>query len=186
MSTQGQEGFVNHPHRRVASVLVPVFRDAETQIRAVFVIRGASGVHGGQLAFPGGKKDLADETLLETAIRESEEEIGLTRSQITVLAELDPHDTLTTGFTVHPFLARITESVDLKPRPGEIEGIVTPLVKAVCDPSVRREEPFWFPTWTEPVMIPCVPVEGGPLLWGLTLRLVDVIFPQLLAGRWPV
>jgi 8-oxo-dGTP pyrophosphatase MutT (NUDIX family) len=186
MSLQGQEDFVNRPHRRVASVLVPVFRDTDTELRAVFVIRGESGVHGGQLAFPGGKKDVEDKTLLETALRESEEEIGLTRAQITVLAELEPQDTQTTGFSVHPFLARITQPFDLTPQPGEIKGIITPLVKAVCDPTVRREESFWFPTWTQPVMIPCVPVEGGPLLWGLTLRLVDVIFPQLLAGRWPV
>jgi 8-oxo-dGTP pyrophosphatase MutT (NUDIX family) len=95
------------PSRTPAAVLVPVFRDADGELRLVLVVRGARGVHGGQLAFPGGKQEPQDDSPLETALREADEEIGLAREDVEFVAGLEPVDTRTTGFRVHPFLARV-------------------------------------------------------------------------------
>ena len=62
--------------RRIAAVLVPVFRDAAGLLRLVLIVRTDRGLHGGQLAAPGGKVDPGDESLLATALRETEEEIS--------------------------------------------------------------------------------------------------------------
>jgi 8-oxo-dGTP pyrophosphatase MutT (NUDIX family) len=62
---------------RIAAVLVPVYRDEDGRLRLVLIVRTDRGLHGGQLALPGGKADADDETLMATALREAEEEIGL-------------------------------------------------------------------------------------------------------------
>jgi 8-oxo-dGTP pyrophosphatase MutT (NUDIX family) len=88
-------------------VLAPVFRDERGELRLVLIVRTDRGHHGGQLAFPGGRVDPRDETLLATALREAEEEIGLAPSLVTVVAELPPVRSGPTTMDVHAFLGRI-------------------------------------------------------------------------------
>ena len=68
-----------------AAVLVPVFRDLTGELHLVMIRRTAGGLHGGQLAFPGGRPESEDGSMLETAIRETQEEIGLGRDRIQIL-----------------------------------------------------------------------------------------------------
>ena len=71
---------------RTAAVLVPVFRDSEGELRIVLVVRADDGgQHGGQLGLPGGKPEPGDTDLLATALREAEEEVGLTRGAVEVM-----------------------------------------------------------------------------------------------------
>lgn len=166
-----------------SAVLVPVFRDGAGDLRVLLVVRGAHGLHGGQLGFPGGKVEPEDGSLLETALREAEEEVGLARSDVEVLAELAAVDSRATGFRVHAFVARVPRDARWRPRAGEIEGVVTARVADVLDPGLRRVADFTVPSRPEPLRAVCVPVETH-LLWGLTLRLLDGVGPRLLAGEW--
>jgi 8-oxo-dGTP pyrophosphatase MutT (NUDIX family) len=166
-------------------VLVPVYRDEADALRVVLVVRGEGGRHGGQLGFPGGKVEEGDGTFLETALRETEEEVGLARPEIEVLAELEPLATRATGYVVHPFLARVPADVVWRPREGEIDAVVTPLVAEVADRTRRRLGRFATPRSPTGIVASCVPVEGHRL-WGLTLRMLDDIAPRLLAGEWAV
>jgi 8-oxo-dGTP pyrophosphatase MutT (NUDIX family) len=168
-----------------SAVLVPLFRDAQEELRLVLVARGPAGVHGGQVSLPGGKKEPADASLLETALRETEEEIGLGRSQVEVLAELAPVDARTTGFRVHPFLARVRAPERWSLAAGEITRVLTPPVRTLADPAARSEAVLSFPSWPEPQRVECIPLDGH-VLWGLTLRLLDAVLPRLLAGEWIV
>lgn len=168
-----------------AAVLVPVFRDADG-LRLVLVARGPAGVHGGQVGLPGGKPEPGDATLLDTALRETEEEIGLARSAIDVLAELEPMDTRATGFRVHPFLARVTVPERWTLASGEIAAVLTPSAQALADPTARGERLLSFPVWPEPRLVDGIALDGGHVLWGLTLRLLDALVPRLLADEWPV
>jgi ADP-ribose pyrophosphatase YjhB (NUDIX family) len=165
-------------------VLVPFFRDAEEALRLVLVARGPGGVHGGQVGLPGGKHEPGDSSLLDTALRETEEEVGLPPSEIEVLAALEPLDTNATGFRVHPFLARVRAPARWSFAAGEITGVLTPLVSMLADPSARREEVLSFPGWPEPRQVECIALEDSRVLWGLTLRLLDVVLPRLAAGEW--
>ena len=76
-------------------------------MRLVLIRRSERGVHGGHLAFPGGKHDPEDASLQETALREAWEELGLDRQLVEVLTELPTVETMTTDFLIYPFLARI-------------------------------------------------------------------------------
>jgi 8-oxo-dGTP pyrophosphatase MutT (NUDIX family) len=165
-------------------VLVPVFRDGEGELRVLLVQRGMHGIHGGQLGLPGGKQEPEDDSLLETALRETQEEIGLARDRIEIVASLPPLDTLTTGFRVHPYLARIWPPRRWRLAAGEITALITPAVRTLADPAVRQERELSFPSWPASLRVDCVLLDEGQILWGLTLRLLDSLVPRLLAGEW--
>jgi 8-oxo-dGTP pyrophosphatase MutT (NUDIX family) len=165
---------------------VPLFRDDEDELRLVLVVRGALGRHGHQLSLPGGKHEPGDASLLETALRETEEEIGLAREEVEVIAVLPPINTRTTGFRVHPYLARILRAGSWRLAQGEISAVITPRVRTLADPSLRRERLVSFPSWPEPRRVPCLELEDGHLLWGPTLRLLEPLLPQLLRGAFAV
>jgi 8-oxo-dGTP pyrophosphatase MutT (NUDIX family) len=168
-----------------AAVLVPLYRDAAGDLRLVLVVRGSGGIHGDQVGLPGGKREPGDASLLETALREAEEEIGLARRRVRVLGALAPLDTRVSGFRVHPFVARIEPPARWRPAAGEITGVVVPRVGALCDPGARSVEPLLLPGWTATRHVDCIRLEDGHLLWGLTLRLLDPLLPRLAAGEFP-
>jgi 8-oxo-dGTP pyrophosphatase MutT (NUDIX family) len=167
-------------------VLLPVFRDAERELRIVLVVRADDGgQHGGQLGLPGGKPEPGDADLLATALREAEEEVGLAPEAVEVVAALEPLATQATGWLVHPFLARVPPGTRWRLQETEIVGILTPTARALADPASRAPLPFssrWFP---EPLLVDGIDVEGH-VLWGMTLRLLDDVLPRLLAGAWDV
>jgi 8-oxo-dGTP pyrophosphatase MutT (NUDIX family) len=166
-----------------ASVLVPVFRDAEGRLRIVLVVRGDHGIHGGQLGLPGGRVEPEDATLVDAALRETEEEIGLSRDHVDVLAELPAIDARYSGFRVHPFLGRIPGDARFQLRADEIVGLLTPFVEELADPEARRELPFVSSAIPDGLLVEGISIEGH-VLWGLTLRLLDPLVPRLLAGEW--
>ena len=75
----------------------------------MLIRRSDVGAHGGHLALPGGMRDPMDRSMLETALRETHEDIGLRRDQIEILAELRPTDTRTTNFRIYPVLGRSSQ-----------------------------------------------------------------------------
>ena len=91
-----------------SAVVIPVHRTSDGELHILMILRNPGGAHGGQIAFPGGKHDPEDETMLDTALRELREEIGLSVPRQDVLAELPMELTRTTGYRVFPYLARIT------------------------------------------------------------------------------
>jgi 8-oxo-dGTP pyrophosphatase MutT (NUDIX family) len=171
---------------RDAAVLVPVFRDADGDLRLAIVIRADDGgLHGGQLGLPGGKPEPGDADLLATALREAHEEVGLAPDAVTVLAALEPFATRSTGWRVHPFLGRIPADTTWRLQETEIVGILTPSVRALADPAARATLPFTSRRFTEPLLVDGIDVDGH-VLWGMTLRLLDDLLPRLLAGEWDV
>ena len=78
--------------------------------------------HAGEISFPGGKLDSDDSDLLDTALRETSEEIGLTISKEQVVGQLEPVITLNSGFKILPFVAIVNEIPPLSPN-REVEKI---------------------------------------------------------------
>ena len=171
---------------RTAAVLLPVFRDAEGELRIVLVVRADDGgQHGGQLGLPGGKPEPGDANLLATALREAEEEVGLSRGAVEVVAELEPLATQATGWLVHPFLGRVPPDTRWRLQETEIVGILTPAAKTLADRASRATLPFSSLRFPEPLLVDGIDVEGH-VLWGMTLRLLDDVLPRLLVGAWDV
>ena len=171
---------------RTAAVLLPVFRDAEGELRIVLVVSADDGgQHGGQLGLPGGKPEPGDADLLATALREAEEEVGLPPEAVEVVAALEPLATQATGWLVHPFLGRVPPDTRWRLQETEIVGILTPAAKTLADRASRATLPFSSLRFPEPLLVDGIDVEGH-VLWGMTLRLLDDVLPRLLVGAWDV
>lgn len=91
--------------------------------------------HAGQIAFPGGKPEPHDRDLLDTALREAEEEVGLPRELVEVVGRLTPVPT-PTGFMIVPFVGRVRADWQPARVSPEVSKILTPSVRALMDPEI--------------------------------------------------
>jgi 8-oxo-dGTP pyrophosphatase MutT (NUDIX family) len=142
-----------------AAVLIPLFeKDGETH---VWLVRRPQSMrsHAGQIAFPGGKNDASDDSSLMTALRETEEELGIARTSVDVLGALDDARTIT-GFTITPWVGWVARDVRVFPNASEVERAMTPPLRTFLTPPSGN--PPWR-GWT---------VEGE-LLWGATAAIVQ-------------
>jgi 8-oxo-dGTP pyrophosphatase MutT (NUDIX family) len=170
---------------RQAGVLVPVHRDSDGALRIVVIRRTEHGIHGGQLAFPGGNRDPGDATLRDTALREAAEEIGLRPERVTLLADLAVIETRTTGYRIAPFLGRIERPPRWRPDPHEVAEIIEPRVADLLEPGVHGAAWERFPSRPQPVKIEFYRV-GPHRLWGASYRILHPLLPRLAAGEWKV
>ena len=104
-----------------AAVLVPLFEDEEEVVRVVITKRpDHMPSHPGQLAFPGGKIDPVDESVLAAALREADEEVGIRAEQVTPLGFLQPVSTNRFDVVVAPVVGRLDGVPRLIPDPAEV------------------------------------------------------------------
>jgi 8-oxo-dGTP pyrophosphatase MutT (NUDIX family) len=158
-----------------SAVLAPLYRDPEGYLRLVFIRRSPHGVHGGQIAFPGGRREPEDADLLATALREAEEEVGLDPRQVEVLTDLPVIETIATGFRVAPFLGRLNGAPPTwRRQETEIEEILEVRLHDLLRPEVHGVEQWQLPGWPEPREIPFYWI-GPHKLWGATYRIVESI-----------
>ena len=169
-----------------SAVLAPLYRDSDGHLRLVFIRRSPFGVHGGQIAFPGGRREPEDPDLLTTALREAEEEIGLDRDLVEVLATLPVIETVATGFRVAPFLGRLQVSPRAwRRQETEIDEILEVPLEDLLHPEAHAVEMWQLPGWPQPREIPFYRI-GPYKLWGATYKIVEPLLPRLLAGEWDV
>jgi 8-oxo-dGTP pyrophosphatase MutT (NUDIX family) len=122
--------------RRKASVLLALRDDA--QQRLVFTVRTHTlQQHAGQVAFPGGRMEPDDADTVATALRESEEEIGLSAAAVTPLGFLDRFETIS-GYCITPVVAMIDAHARLRADPGEVEEIFEVPFAFFLDPANLR------------------------------------------------
>ncbi|MBB1092931.1 CoA pyrophosphatase [Rhodopseudomonas pseudopalustris] len=104
---------------RPAAVLIPVIEHAEPTV--LLTMRAAHlNDHAGQIAFPGGKIDATDNSPLDAALREAEEEIGLDRSYVEPIGYLDVYGT-GFGFRILPTVARVRPGFELTINKSEVD-----------------------------------------------------------------
>lgn len=173
------------PQRRDASVLVPVYRDGAGALRLVLMRRAEGGIHGGQLAFPGGRAEPHDATAWGTALRESEEEIGLARAAVTLLEALPVVETRSTGMRIAPFLGRIVPPAAWTPDPVEVAEVLDVAIADLARPEARGASLETFPGWPAPTRIEFLRI-GDQRLWGASYRIFEPLMARLLAGAWTV
>ena len=168
-----------------AAVLIPVYRTQNGELHIVMILRNPGGVHGGQIGFPGGKHDPGDETMLDTALRETREELGLIVPREDVLAELPTEQTRTTGYRVFPYVARITVPDRWRIAEREIAEIVDVKLNDLTRPGAPKKMIDRFSTWTKAEQVSFYQI-GTYRLWGLSYRILQPVIPRLVAGEWAV
>ena len=168
-----------------AALVIPVYRSSDGELHIVMILRQPGGVHGGQIAFPGGKHDPEDETMLDTAIREVREELGLLIDRADVLAELPIVETRTTGYRVFPYLARIQVPGRWQLAEREIAEIIDVKLNDLLQPDAHAKRIEHFSTWQRPQQVSSYQV-GSHRLWGLSYRILHPVIPRLMEGEWDV
>ena len=168
-----------------AAVLIPVYRSPDGELHIIMILRNPGGVHGGQIAFPGGKHDPEDETMLDTALREVREELGLIVERNDVLAELPMEQTRTTGYRVFPFLARIAVPDRWQIAEREIAEIVDVKLTDLTRRDAHDKMIGRFPTWEKAQQVSFYRI-GEHRLWGLSYRILQPVLARLVAGEWDV
>ena len=124
--------------------------------------------HSGQISFPGGRREDADHSPVDTALRETEEEVGIDRAHIQVIGRLSVHETRT-GYRVMPVIGVIDPPLALCPQPSEVAHIFEVPLDFVLDPANYRLETYkGAPTGRKYRAIP----YGEHYIWGLTARVL--------------
>ena len=153
-----------------AGVLIPmVTRD--NGINLLFTRRTDTVLtHKGQISFPGGQREDSDGKTLETALRESYEEIGLEPSRVTVLGELDDVFTAVSSFVITPVVGLVEGGIDdLVLAPDEVKSLLLAPVSQLLDPAVHTMETRRFEG--QQVRIHYYTI-GDDVIWGATGRIV--------------
>ena len=158
---------------RRAGVLAPLFV-REGRLWIVFTLRTETVEHHrGQISFPGGAQEPGDETLWETALRESQEEIGLTPADAMRLGSLSPIVTVT-DFYVEPFVAAIPQPYVFRPQETEIARVLEVPVSALMDPAVLEKKPF--PGRERPILFYHYREH---VIWGATAAMLEELLESL-------
>jgi 8-oxo-dGTP pyrophosphatase MutT (NUDIX family) len=161
-----------------SAVLAPLYRDPAGSLRLVFIRRSPHGLHGGQIAFPGGRREPQDADLLQTALREAEEEVGLKPHEVKVLTELPVIETVATGFRVAPYLGWLAGAPPTwRRQETEIDEILEVRVQDL-GPESHAVELWRLPGWPEAREVPFYWI-GQYKLWGATYRIVESIHAYL-------
>ena len=162
---------------RRAAVLIPLFKTA-SEYRILFTKRTDTvDAHKGQISFPGGKIEDEDASPLETALREAEEEIGLSRKDVTVLGQMDDARTLSSNYIVHPFVGLIPYPYDFKTSVQEVRELIeVPFQVFLSGDSAGENTPVVY----EGVTYQSLAYDHrGEVIWGATARimrnLVDLV-----------
>lgn len=161
-----------------AAVLVPMFFK-EGEYHLLFTRRNDNlRQHAGQISFPGGRPDPSDKSLLETALREAEEEIGLKAEDITILGELDDMMTAT-QYRITPFVCTIPYPYNFVVNKEEISHLVEVPISIFLKPEIKEIKQF---TILKNNVVDVYYYHIGPEpIWGATARIVrhflEIIIP---------
>ncbi len=173
----------NRPLRQAGVLLLLYLRDNELYVPLI-VRSEYDGPHSGQVALPGGRQENRDPDLWHTAIRETEEEIGLSSQAVLPIGQLTSLYIPNSHYRVTPFLGWQTQSPTFAPDPDEVQQILEIPVRQLQDPACIRRE-----TWQIrglAVDVPFFVIPAYPI-WGATAMILAE-FLSLLAdtpGRTP-
>ena len=173
------------PGYRQAAVLLPLY---ETEVGPHFVLTKRTErvpTHKGQISFPGGGFQSGDGDLLATALRESEEEIGLRRGDVDVVGVLDDTLTAASSHVVRPFVGFVPHPYPFRLASFEIDQLVHLPLRPLLEPNCFREE-----VWDRDGRPHSVFFyeHDGHTVWGLTARIlkqfVEVVGGPLQRDGW--
>ena len=175
-----------HGSGPMASVLVPLCH-VEGELSLLYTLRCLSlTAHAGEVSFPGGKADPGDKDEVHTALRETQEEVGLrTGENVEVLGLLPPVPSRVEGTKVVGVLAYVghLDPDTLTLSPGEVEGVIAASLRNLCRPVFVRQTQFRSTRIRRGYTLP-VFLATEPRVWGLTAILTHMTLTALLPGLY--
>ena len=180
--SQRQKRHIVDASRVSAAVLVPIYCK-QGEYYLLFTKRTQKvKEHKGQISFPGGARE-GEEILVNTALRECAEEIGVMAEEVEILGELDDTLSITSNYIISPFVALIPWPYQFQVNREEIEELIEVPISALLDSSYQRQE-------TEIIegeaVISYFYNYQGRVIWGATARILSQfldIFVNVTGGR---
>jgi 8-oxo-dGTP pyrophosphatase MutT (NUDIX family) len=157
-----------------AAVLIPLYPRGGDLVAVFTERREDLKKHAGEISFPGGRQDHPGEDLRETALREAEEEIGLSPDDVELVGALPPTGTFVTGYKVHPFVGMIEPGHAWTPQEAEVARILELSLPDLArgfesKRLLRKGVPIKTPTYT----------VDDHLVWGATARILQSLLERL-------
>lgn len=161
-----------------ASVLIPIVQ-RPAELTVLFTRRTAHlKSHSGQVSFPGGRAEASDVSPVATALRETQEEIGLDARSIEVLGSLGEYRTRT-GYRVSPIVALVAPPLELRLDPREVEEVFEVPLSFLLDPVNHQRRTRVFQG--RAVRFTAMPY-GRHYIWGATAAMLVNLYRDFLAG----
>jgi nudix motif 8 len=168
--------------RKKAAVLIPLCL-VKGELSLLYTLRRADlKRHRGQVSFPGGIQDPTDKDLEETALRETEEELGISRNQVDLWGS--GSIVIGTEFSVLPVLGSLgsIELENLQPNPDEVESVFAITLQHFCEPQNCRytqfrtgpDKGYVLPTYT----------NAKHRVWGITALMTHIVLTSLIPQHY--
>ncbi|MFT6845458.1 MAG: 8-oxo-dGTP pyrophosphatase MutT (NUDIX family) [Flavobacteriales bacterium] len=129
------------------------------------------GVHSDQIAFPGGKKELTDTNLLQTAQRETEEEIGVTEDQYEILGALTPLYIPPSNFYVNPYIAISHSELTFVLDEREVASLIQIPIKDIISSEIKKEQLIRLSSGNQ--LTTNTYFMNGKTIWGATAMILS-------------
>jgi 8-oxo-dGTP pyrophosphatase MutT (NUDIX family) len=167
------------PPARTASTLLLLYPGDDGELQIPLTVRNASlRAHAGEVSLPGGSAEEQDATREATALRETQEEIGVDPGSVSILGSLDDVWIPVSNFELVPFVGAVATRPRLEPQTDEVALIVELPVRDLLDEGAIGHEIVHGPGWTLRVG---GYRAGGQLVWGATARAL-AMFATVLEG----
>ena len=163
-----------------AAVLMLVYPDRDQAMLTLIERNSYKGVHSSQIAFPGGKIESFDASPLHTALRETEEEIGVRQDRVTVVSHFSEVYIPPSNFKVSPFLGYLPEKPLFIPDPREVAAMVEMPLSVLLDDQfteLRRMAT----SYSQSIDVPVFNV-GKHAVWGATAMMLSELKEVLKAA----
>ena len=162
---------------RIGAVLLLLYRHARELHLVLTRRRDDLPAHAGQISFPGGRQE-ETETLLEAALRETAEEIGVPETAVDPLGQLTPIYIPPSGFMVHPFVGwyKPAKRPTFLPAINEVAEIIEVPLLHLLDPAIITEEPWDFRG--HQIIVPYFALNGHKV-WGATAIMLSEFIERL-------
>lgn len=156
-----------------SAVLALFYPGIDNMTNILLMLRASyNGVHSSQISFPGGKKDKKDPSLQHTALRETEEEIGIAKNDIMIFREMTKTYIPPSNFMVTPFLGLINTKPRFKTN-EEVERLIEVNVKELLDENSLTSKNLTT-SYMKNVDVPCFKLNDYTV-WGATAMMLSEI-----------
>lgn len=170
---------------RQAAVLATLFQK-EDHWHVVLIERNANDRdhHAGQISFPGGKAEPDDSSLLITALRETEEEIGIPRQNVKILGSLTDMYIPVSNFQVHPFVGYLDHPPVYRLQEEEVSGVLEVPLDIFHQKDLRKTTDIPVSKQLTLKNVPYFDIHGK-ILWGATAMIMNELVELMQTGNLP-
>lgn len=162
---------LHNPGAIRSSVLILIYPN-NGLIKTIVMLRPSyNGVHSGQISLPGGKWETTDKDMAATALRETQEEIGVDSSSIRLIGALSPLYIPPSNYIVFPFVGRVDSKPDFLADPSEVQELIEINLEDLLDKNTATRRKVILSDGTS-FEVPCY-AFGETIIWGATAMILS-------------